>query len=137
STAVRITAWCPRWIPSNVPWATTLGDASGGYWSSPRTIRMDETEQAQSLGRRLPDAEKARAGIDPAGRGRLREADGHVLRQRDDLPLRQAAAGLRRGGDPRQVRDRPVGGKDTGGQRGGVAPLDHGPGDGIRESEGP
>ena len=135
STAVRITAWCPRWIPSNVPWATTLGGPSGRYWSRPRTICMEEAKGAQPVGRYLADAEEARAGVHAAcGAGR-RELGVVELRRRHALAVAEAAAGLRRDVHGRQVIDGPVGRQDAGSQRRRVARLDRRPRNGVLEPE--
>ena len=136
STAVRITAWWPRWMPSNVPWATTLGGASGGYWSRPRTIRMEEAQRAQPLRRQLADARRSSrrrtGGMDPEGRGRASLAE---LGLGNGLPVAEPSAALGRDRRRRQVGDRAVGRQDAAPERRGVARLDHRPRHGVLETE--
>src|SRR5215831_16965574 len=124
-------------MPSNVPWATTLGGASGRYWSRLRTICMDEAEWTEPPGRELADSEKGPGGVHAARRRDVGSVDGPELVERHRLTVGQPPAGLGGQLHGRQVRDGAVRRADARGQDGGVAPLERGPRHGVLKPEGP
>src|SRR5262249_44203992 len=124
-------------MPSNVPWATTLGGASGRYWSRLRTICMDETKWTEPAGRELPDSEKGPGSVHATRRRDVGGVDGPELVEPDHLTLGEPPAGLEGQLHGRQVRHGAVGGADARGQDGGVAPLDRVPRHGVLQPEGP